>query len=257
MTSYIRTMSYKSLILTAIPVILSIASARAQNADSIIAAADKKFRGESSIAEMTMTVQRPTWSREISMKSWTRGQDLAIILITGPPREKGIVYLKRGNEVWNWLPSIEKVIKIPPSMMMQSWMGSDFTNDDLVKESSIVTDYTHKIIGDSTIEGRHCYEIELIPKPEAPVVWGKILAWISEKDLLELRVEYYDEDGNIVNIMVLSDIREMGGRVIPTRLELTPVDEPDHKTIMIYTSIQFNRPIDESFFTEQNMKRLR
>lgn len=250
-------MSNGALISAVVPIILFIGTAQAQNADSIVAAADRKFRGESSIAEMTMTVQRPTWSREISMKSWSKGQRLAMILVTGPAREKGIVFLKRGNEVWNWLPSIERIIKIPPSMMMQSWMGSDFTNDDLVKESSIVTDYTHEIIGDSTIEGRHCYEIELIPKPEAPVVWGKILTWISEKDYLELRVEYYDEDGNLINLMILYDIREMGGRVIPTRLELTPVNEPDHKTIMIYNSIQFDVPIKDSFFTEQNMKRLR
>jgi outer membrane lipoprotein-sorting protein len=250
-------MFQKPLIFAAVLSILLFGHVRAQNADEIIATADKKFRGESSFAEMTMTVQRPTWSREISMKSWTKGQKLALILITGPSAEKGIVFLKRSNEVWNWLPSIEKVIKIPPSMMMQSWMGSDFTNDDLVKESSIVTDYTHKIIGDSTIEGRHCYKIELIPKPEAAVVWGKILAWISEEDFLELRVEYYDEDGKLINLMTLYDIREMGGRVIPTRLELTPVSEPDHKTVMIYTSIQFNKPIDNSFFTEQNMKRLR
>ncbi len=231
--------------------------ANSQNADEIVANADKKFRGESSIAEMKMTVQRPTWSREISMKSWTKGTEYAIISITGPPREKGVVFLKRRTEVWNWLPSIEKIIKIPPSMMMQSWMGSDFTNDDLVKESSIVTDYTHQIVGDSTIEDRDCYEIELVPKPEAAVVWGKILAWISKKDYLELRIEYYDEDGKMVNLMILSDIREMGERMIPTRLELTPVEEPDHKTILIYSSIQFNRPIDDSFFTEQNMKRLR
>lgn len=108
--------------------------AHAQDITEIIKKADEKFRGTSSQGEMTMIIQRPTWSREVSMKNWTLGNDYSMIYITAPAKEKGQVFLKRHNEMWNWVPSIERMIKIPPSMMMQSWMGSDFTNDDLVRE---------------------------------------------------------------------------------------------------------------------------
>jgi outer membrane lipoprotein-sorting protein len=228
-----------------------------EDARTIVEKADQKMRGNTSIAEMSMKIIRPDWSREVTMKSWTKGTEYALILITAPDRDRGTTFLKRGNEVWQWVPSVERVIKMPPSMMMQSWMGSDFTNDDLVKESSIVKDYTHKIAGDSTIRGRDCYKIELTPKPDAPVVWGRLYLWVSKKDYLQLRIEFYDEDMELKNVMILSEIKEMGGRVIPTVLEMMPADEPDHKTVITYYSIEFNKPIEESFFSEQNMKRVR
>jgi len=227
------------------------------NAKRIIEKADKHFRGESSMAEMSMTVVKPDWERTIEMKAWSKGRDRSLILITAPARDKGTTFLMRGNEVWNWIPSIERVIKIPPSMMTQSWMGSDFTNDDLVKESSIVEDYTHKLVGDSTINGRECYVLELTPKPDAPVVWGKLKVWITKKNFLQLRVEYYDEEAELVNIMKLSEIQEMGGRVIPTKMVMQPVNKPDQRTILKYKSAKFNIKIEDSFFSEQNMKRVR
>ncbi len=226
------------------------------DATLIVDRADRHMNGATSISDLTMKIVRPTWSREISLKSWTKGRELAMILITAPARDKGTTFLKRSNEVWNWLPSVERVIKIPPSMMMQSWLGSDFTNDDLVKESSIVNDYTHTIIGDSVIDNRPCYKIQLDPKPDAAVVWGRLYLWVTTQDTLELRVEYYDEDLKLINIMTLSDIKQMGDRVIPTRLEMAPVDKPDHKTVLIYSSVIYNKPIDDGFFSEQNMKRI-
>jgi outer membrane lipoprotein-sorting protein len=233
-----------------------IASASAQDATEIVRNADQKMRGETSISQMTMRIVRPDWSREVSMKSWMKGNNLGLILITDPARDKGTTFLKRNTEIWNWIPSVEKVVKIPPSMMMQSWMGSDFTNDDLIKESSIVEDYEHEIAGDSTIDGRECWKIRMLPKPDAAVVWGKLLIWITKEDYLELRIEYYDEDGEMINIMNLSKIEEMDGRKIPTKLTMVPVDEPDHQTIIIYEDIDFNEPLDNSFFSEQNMKRV-
>ncbi len=227
------------------------------DATEIIKRADAHFRGNTSIAEMTMQVIRSDWSREISLKAWSKGDRFGLILITAPARDKGTTFLLRDKEVWNWVPSIERVIKIPPSMMLQSWMGSDFTNDDLVKESSIVKDYSHKLIGDTILNGYDCHIIELIPKPEAAVVWGKVKIWITKKDFIQLRAEFFDEEDALVNIMILSDIKMMGGRLLPTRLEMIPVDKPQQKTVLVYNSLIFDTPIEDSFFSEQNMKRVR
>ena len=229
----------------------------AQDIKEIVKQADEKFRGTSSSGELTMIIQRPTWSREVSMKNWTLGNDFSLIYITAPAKEKGQVFLKRHNEMWNWVPSIERMIKIPPSMMMQSWMGSDFTNDDLVRESSLVKDYSQKLIGEETIEGYDCYKVELIPHDDAPVVWGKIIMWVSKKDYYWLKAEYYDEDNNLVNTEILSDIKQMDDRKLPTRLEMIPADEEGNKTILIFKDTKFNINLKESFFSQQNMKRIR
>ena len=227
------------------------------NIVEVVRQADEKFRGSSSIGELTMIIERPSWSRTVSMKNWTLGNDYSLIYITEPAKEKGQVFLKRDKEMWNWVPNIERMIKIPPSMMMQSWMGSDFTNDDLVKESSMTDDYDQKLLGEEKIDDYTCYKIELIPHDDAAVVWGKVIMWISKKDLLWLKAEFYDEDENLVNTEILSDVKKMDDRVMPTRLEMIPADEEGNKTIMIFNKIVFNVKIDESFFSQQNMKRIR
>ena len=228
----------------------------AQDALDIIKKVDQKMRGNYSYQEMEMKIVRPDWERSITMKSWTKGTTYALILITSPAKEKGQVFLKRDKEMWNWVPSIERMIKIPPSMMMQSWMGSDFKNDDLVRESSIVVDYEHNFLGEEDINGISCWKLELDPKPEAPVVWGKIIAWI-DKEYNQLKVEYYDEDGYLVNIMDQSDIKKMDDREIPTHLEMIPADEEGKKTVINILSATFDDPIPENFFSQQNMQRVR
>jgi len=228
------------------------------SAKEIIERAEKKLRGESSIADVTIKIVRPNWDREIQTKTWALGSEYALILIKAPARDKGTVFLKRENEIWNWQPSIQRQIKMPPSMMMQSWMGSDFTNDDLVRESSVIVDYTHEIVGDSILEGRKCYKIELTPKPDAPVVWGKIISFISaDGEYLQMRGEFYDEDGFLINTLHASEIKELSGRLLPTKLVMTPADQPGYSTIMSYNSIEFNADLEEEFFSVQNMKRIR
>jgi len=229
----------------------------AQDASEIIKKVDQKMRGNSSSSNMTMKIVRPDWSREISMKGWSLGTDFSLILITAPARDQGTGFLKRDKELWNWQPTIDRVVKLPPSMMTQSWMGSDFTNDDLVKESSIVNDYDHFIRGDTTITARNAWKIELIPKEGAPVVWGRILIYVSKKDNLELLIKYYDEDDFLINTMILSDIREMGGRVIPARMDMIPAENPENRTVIQYNDIQFDIGISEDFFSIQKMKRIR
>ncbi len=227
------------------------------DATALVRRADRHLRGTTSYAEYTMKLVRPDWSRELKLKSWTRGTDAALVLIEAPARDRGTTFLKRGAEVWSWVPAVERVIKIPPSMMSQSWMGSDFTNDDLVKESSLVDDYTHAIVGDSTIAGRKCWKVRLVPKPDAAVVWGGIFLWISQADDLELRIEYLDEDGALVNTLEMSAVREIGGRLLPTVLTMSPADKPGNRTVLTYLDARFDQPIADTFFSEQNMKRVR
>lgn len=231
-------------------------TALAQNATEIVQRADEKMRGESSEVEMDMTIVRPDWDRTISMKSWNRGTDYSLILITAPARDEGTAYLKRGNEIWNWVPNVGRTIKLPPSMMSQSWMGSDFTNDDLVRESSIVTDYEHELIGEETIGNYETFKIEMTPKPDAPVVWEKVLVWISKEEYLQLRIEFYDERNELVNTMEASDITEFDGRQLPSRMEMIPADKEGHRTVLKYQSMSFNEEIPESFFSQQNMRRI-
>ena len=228
-----------------------------EKALEIVKKANDKFHGKTSYSEATLTVIKPKWSRSLTMKIWALEPDYALILITKPARDKGTVTLKRKREVWNWIPTIRRLIKIPPSMMMQSWMGSDFTNDDLVRESSVVDDYFHKIICQENINGYDCFVIESDPKPDAGVVWGKIISWISKKDFLFLKSEYYDEDVQLVKTMFASKIKKMDDRVIPTHLELVPANKPGQKTILEYIKIDFNININPSFFSQQNMKRVR
>lgn len=245
------------LVLIVLCVVTDSMSVMAQDAKEIVEKMDKKMRGDYVTQEMTMTIIRPTWERSISMKSWGRGMDYSLVYITAPAKERGQVFLKRDKEMWNWVPSIDRMIKLPPSMMMQSWMGSDFTNDDLIRESSVVRDYEHSIIGEEEIQERLCYKIQLIPKPEAAVVWGKLYLWVTKEDYLELKVEFFDEDGYLTSTQVLSDIKEMGGRIIPCHFEMIPADEEGKKTVIQIESADYKTEVPESFFSQQNMKRVR
>ncbi len=226
-------------------------------ASGIVEKADLKNRGETSQGTMTMKIIRPDWERTVEMKSWSKGDDYFLIYITAPAKDKGQVFLKRQKEMWNWVPSIERMIKIPPSMMMQSWMGSDFTNDDLVQQSSIVRDYDHNLLGEEEVRGMLCHKIELVPHPEAPVVWGKIISWITKEGYNLWKSEYYDEDGYLVNIENAYDIKDFGDRSLPSRMEIIPADEPEKRTVLIMNEIVFDKPIDDSYFTQQYMKRVR
>ncbi|HDR68751.1 MAG TPA: outer membrane lipoprotein-sorting protein [Bacteroidaceae bacterium] len=224
----------------------------------IVKKADQKFSGEeSSLSVMAMTIVRPTWERTIEFKSWTGGKDFALTLITEPPRDKGQTFLKRYNEMWNWNPSISRLIKLPPSMMSQGWMGSDYTNDDILRESSLVDDYFHEISGEEYLDGHNCYKIHMVAKEDAAVIWGHQVRWIDKNDFLFVKAELYDQDGYLVRTESGSDIQMMDGRLIPTRIELVPEDEEGRKTIIVIKEIEFNIPINENFFSQQNMKRIR
>jgi len=237
--------------------IASFQQATSQNAKEILQKAIDLMYGKKTYSVITMTITKPTWSRTVTMKAWSIEPDYSIVYITEPARDKGSVTLKRKNEVWNWIPAIQKTIKIPPSMMLASWMGSDFTNDDLVRQSSVVEDYSHKLLGEESFGGYDCYKIELIPKPEAGVVWGKIITWITKKEYMQLKEEFYDEDGALVRSMIGSKPKNFDGHLLPSYSEMIPHNKPGNKTSFETKELDFDVNITPEFFSLQNMSRVR
>lgn len=230
----------------------------AQNAYEIIEKSQNYTIGNSQKVDISITINRPKWERKMSLKAWSLGTNYSLILITAPSRDRGTVFLKKENEIWNWQPKIERIIKLPPSMMMQSWMGSDFTNDDLIRESSILDDYSHFLLGDTLIDNSSCFKIKLIPKDDAPVVWGKIITFIDKSFYFQRRSEFYDEEGELINIMKLSEIKLFNNKKLPSKITVIPIYEnPDSKTTLIYNNIDFNININSDFFSKQNMKRIK
>lgn len=231
--------------------------AQALSSKEIIKKVENTMRGNSNFSEIKMTIIRPDWSREMTMKSWAKGEKYALIQVTAPARDKGTMFLKRENELWNWQPRINKTIKMPPSMLTQSWMGSDFSNDDLVRQSSFVNDFTHERLPDEKVEGRDCYVIMMTPKEGVPVVWGSIKFWVDKKEFIQMKSEFYDEDEYLVSTIAFSEIKTMAGRPIPTVLTVTPADDEENKTIIEYLNLEFDKQYEDSFFTIQNMKRIK
>ena len=227
------------------------------SATEMVRKADAHARGNTSKAEVLVRIVRPSWSRELTMRMWAKGTEYSMIYVVSPAKDRGTVFLKRGKEVWNWIPSIERSIKLPPSMMSQSWMGTDFSNDDLVKESSAVNDYTHAFSGTDTLLNRSCRIITMIPKPESAVVWGKVMVWIDERDLMELKMEFYDEDGVLSSVITTTEVGLMAGRMLPVTMEMTPIDKKGQKTVMSYRNLVLDDPIEDAFFSTANMKTLR
>ena len=253
-----KTLKVLKSALLLVVILFSLTPAFGQDAKEIVKKADEKWNGEkSSQGTMTMTIVRPTWERTIQFKIWTLGRDYSMTLITSPAKEKGQAFLKRETEMWNWMPSISRMIKLPPSMMADGWMGSDYTNDDILKESSMVVDFTHKIVGSETIEGWDCWKIEMLPKEDAAVVWGKVIRWISKEEYLMMKSEYYDEDEYLVKTEYGKDVKTMDDRKIPSKIEIIPADKENQKTVLVIDDIKFNVPLQDSFFSQQNMKRLR
>ncbi len=246
------------LVLILFPGNSMLLSGQSLSATEIVRKADEKFKGElSGYSVMTMTIVRPTWQRTVEFKSWSKEDDYALTLITAPAREKGQTFLKRKNEMWSWNPSINRLIKLPPSMMSQGWMGSDYTNDDILRESSVVNDYTHSLEGEEEIDGRLCYRIIMLAKENTDVLWGKQVWWVDKKEFITLKAELYDEDGYLVRTERGMELKIMDGRFLPTLIELVPAENPGNKTILNINEMKFNINLDENFFSQQNMKTIR
>lgn len=236
----------------------SLANATAQGeAREIVRRMEENMRGDASYQEMTMQTVRPRYTREISMKAWSLGNDYALIYVTAPARDQGTAFLKRGKEMWNYVPGIDRTVKMPPSMMSQSWMGSDFTNDDLVEGLSAVDDFTQRLLRSETVNGEPCYVVELIPKPETAVVYDKVVYWITEKHYLPLRVENFDDLDDLVSTMHFREIKEMGGRTIPTVWEMIPHGKQGQRTLLTIEKADFTIRPEQHFFSLQNLTRVK
>lgn len=222
----------------------------------IVSKAENRLRGTSSIATLKITTVRPKYSRDMTVKSWTKNDDYSLIYIAAPARDKGTTYLKREKEIWYYIPSIERNIKMPPSMMNQSWMGTDLSNDDLVKKTSMENDFDHELIKSEQINGVECYQIALIPHQDADVIWGKIEIWVDKQYFNIMQQKSYDEDLELVNSLVGSDVKVMDGETIPTRMEFLPADKPTQKTVLEYLNIDFDVEIPEYYFTTRFMNKV-
>ena len=223
---------------------------------AIIKRMDELYRSETSQTNMEMQIVTPHWERTLALEVWTEGMDKTFILITAPKKEKGVATLRIGNEMWNYLPKTNKVMKVPPSMMMGSWMGSDFTNDDLVKESSMLDDYTYERITPADAQPDHLY-IQLLPKEDSPIVWGKLIVAIRMSDRIPVWQHFYDETGRLTRVMNFKEIKSFDGKTIPSVMEMIPQNKEGHKTVVRFVDATFDKRIDEKVFTRRNLQKRR
>ncbi len=236
---------------------LTFLSAQERSASELIDEANKLLRGQSSHSEMTMTISTPKWERKLAIEAWNQGREKSLMRIHSPAKERGNGTLKISKELWNWLPAVERVIKIPPSMMNSSWMGSDFTYNDVVKADSVVKDYTHKILEKKFQKDGTMYLIEALPKEEAAVVWGKILMEIFEQgqDILPVKEEDYSERGEKMRTLEFLEVKEMSGKRIPTHVECTPHKKVGHKTVITYKKFETDLTFQPHFFSLKTLQR--
>ena len=219
----------------------------------IIDEVDRLMRGESSVGRMRMEIDTEHWSRSLEMSVWSLGTERSLVRVESPEREAGTATLKVGNEVWNYLPRVDRTIKVPPSMMLGSWMGSHLTNDDLVKESRLIDSYEIVIGFEGDRDGEAVWDFVMTPLPEAPVIWGRVEQRIRQRDRMPLWVRYYDDDGVLVRSMTFTDFKAMGGRTVPAKMIVEPVDG-DERTVVTYLDLEFDVGLDEAFFSLRNLR---
>ncbi len=234
-------------------IVLPVVAVQAQTAREIVKQIDELYRSESSYAVMEMEIVTPHWQRTLRMRAWTQGTGKTFIRITEPAKERGVTTLRMGNEMWNYLPNTNKVIKVPPSMMMSSWMGSDFTNNDLVSEFTLLEDYNFELIQPDTAQSGYLY-IEAVPREGKPIVWGKQIITVREEDYIPIRQEYYDENGKLMRVLKYQNIREFDGKEIPTEMIMIPKNKEGNRTIIRYLDADFNIDVSEDIFSLRNLR---
>jgi hypothetical protein len=216
---------------------------------------DDLFRSQSSHGFATMNVATAHWKRSLSLEMWSKGKEKSLFRILAPKKEKGTATLRSGNDIWNYLPKVKRVIKLPSSMMAASWMGSHFTNDDLVKESRMADDYTFEITYSGEMEGQQIVEVTCHPKPEAAVVWGKVLVRARRTDYLPVFVKYFDEDLRLARTMTFSKVADLGGRNLPTMVSMVPEEKPEESTNIHYKKMEYDLDLEDDFFSLRTLQR--
>ncbi|NOY71896.1 MAG: outer membrane lipoprotein-sorting protein [Gammaproteobacteria bacterium] len=231
-----------------------LAVAQTLDGRTIVSEIEKRLWGSTSQGRYEMVITTPYWQRTLKLKVWMERPDKSFIRILSPSKEAGVGSLRIKDEMWNYLPKVERTVKVPPSLMLQAWMGSNFTNDDLVKESSMINDYTHELATEDNINGEQVYRVKSTPKSNAPVVWGKLIYLVRQSDLMPLSFDYYDERGRLIKSLTFSEVREMDGRQVPTLWEMRPTDKPENSTVIRLSEVIFDRPISEKIFTLRNLR---
>ena len=230
----------------------TLAAAQEVDGKAILRQVDDLYRGQSSVARTTMHIQTEHWQRTLEMQVYSKGTERSLVRIVRPKQEEGTATLKVEDNIWNYLPKTRRVMKIPASMMMGSWMGSHFTNDDLVQRSRLEDDYDFEL-EDLAEAGR--WRITLVPHEDAPVVWGKIVLELQKRPLLPIWMEYYDEDGEAVRRSTYEDVQTVSGRTLPLKMRMVPLDEPEEFTEIHYRELRFDVELDDGLFSIQTLKR--
>ncbi len=241
-------------VLAAACLLLAAGPARGQTAQEIVDQVDRLLRGESSHGVVQMEVVTEHWSRAYEMRIWSLGTEYSLIRILSPRKDAGTATLKAGEDIWNYLPRVDRSIKLPPSLMGAAWMGSHFTNDDLVKESRIIEDYDVEIGFEGARDGVVVWEFVLTPKPEAAVVWGRIEEQVRQVDMMPVWARYYDDRGELARTLTFEEFKVMGGRLVPARMDVVPADKPGERTTILYSELEFDVDLDESFFSLRRLQ---
>jgi hypothetical protein len=234
-------------------IILSLPLKASPTAEDLVSGMESLMWSQTTHSVFSMSIKTQYWERQLELEAWLDRPEKTFVRIHSPKKEKGIGSLRIGGEMWNYIPKIDRTIKIPPSMMLQPWMGSDFSNDDLVKVSSLENDYTHEISESFTQDGKTVYRITSTPKPDAAVVWGKLELQIYG-DFIPLQQSFFDDRGNVIKVMQYSDVRLMDGRNMPTRWRIVPQGKTDQFTEIVLKQLSFDRPMDDELFSLRNLR---
>ena len=243
----------KAALLALITILTALPASAAPDADAILKRSYDNYRAASSQTTVAMTVHRPEWERHLEMKAWTRGDNDALVRFVAPAKDAGNATLKLGNDTWVFNPKLNQVIKLPASMMTQSWMGSDFSYNDLAKSEDIITEYTHRLTGTEQADGHAVWAIECLPKPGAPVVWGKVTLKVRD-DYVMVEETYFDQDMKPARRMQADKIAPLGGRPYPVTMTMHPLDAPAQWTRIETSQAQFNVNIPDYLFTLSNLQ---
>jgi len=227
--------------------------ANANNADSWLKYVEQQMRGDRSKSEMTMTIQTPNWTRTLEIESDVEGKKLALSTINSPAKEKGIRTLRIENNMWNYFPKLKRKVAVSSSMLLASWMGSDFTNDDILKASSMAEDYNHEFSKDIKIQNEIYKIIVNTAKSDSKVMWPKIITYASKKDCLPRMYKYFDKEGKLKRTLLFSNIKKFDNHLVPTHWEMTPEEDKTKKTVVDYTSVKFNVKFPADHFSQKNL----